>query len=207
MSCGMQVRAIPPITVTAQIHFHPEDPNGKNPRPYPREATAPRMKNGPVKRQWTRPHREALSRHSVPMKPRDAVHKTVLQTGDTAQPRANANHGRHQKRKPLIPLHSRSRFGPHELASADCMTWKVNLPLFEFARVLVRFDQVAGRCDFIRLVCGFRDGADVANPQISTPARSDWPGNAGPSGQSLPPARSRERSSTLPLHYRLRPSR
>ena len=52
-------------------------------------------------------------------------------------------------------------------------------------------DRVAGRCDFIRLVCGIRDGADVANPQISTPARSDWPGNAGPSGQSLPPTRSR----------------
>ena len=107
----MQVRAIPPITVTMQIHFHPSGPNGKNPRPYPREATAPRMKNGPVKRQWTRPHREALSRHSAPMTPRDAVHKTVLQTGDAAQPRANANHGRHQKRKPLIPLHSRSRCG------------------------------------------------------------------------------------------------
>src|SRR5215475_1469866 len=111
MSSGIQIRAIPPTTVMAQIHFHPEDPNGKNPRPYPRQAAAPRMKNGPVKWQWTRPHREALSRHSVPMKPRDAVHKTVLQTGDTAQPRANANHGRHQKRKPLVPLHSRSRCG------------------------------------------------------------------------------------------------
>ena len=45
------------------------------------------------------------------MTPRDAVHKTVLQTGDAAQPRANTNHGRHQKSKPLIPLHSRSRCG------------------------------------------------------------------------------------------------
>jgi len=108
----MHVRAIPPITVTLQIHFHPDAPNGKNPRPYPREATAPRLKNGPVKRQWTRPQREALSKHSAPMTPRDAVHKTVLQTGDTAQPRANANHGRHQKRKPLTPLHNRSRCEP-----------------------------------------------------------------------------------------------
>jgi hypothetical protein len=105
----MHVRAIPPITVTAQIHFHPDGPNGNNPRPYPREAIAPRMKNGPVKRQWTRPHLEALTKHSAPITPRDAVHKTVLQRGDTAQPIANANHGRHQKRIPLIPLHSRSR--------------------------------------------------------------------------------------------------
>src|SRR5438094_3300824 len=112
MSSGMQVRAMPPITVTAQIHFHPDGPSGKRPTPYPRETIAPRMKNGPVKPQWTRPHREALSRHSIPMTPKDAVHKTVLQTGDTAQPSANANHGRHQKRKPLSPLHSRSRCGP-----------------------------------------------------------------------------------------------
>ena len=81
------------------------------------------------------------------------------------------------------------------------------LPLFELALVFMRFDYVAGRCNFIRLVCGFGDGADVANPQISAPAKSDWPGNGGPSGQLLPPARSRERSSTLPLHDRLRPSR
>src|SRR5262245_62131598 len=100
MSSGTQVSVIPPITITAQIHSHPDGPNGKNPRPYPREATAPRMKNGPVKRQWTRPHREALSTHSVPMTPRDAVHKAVLQTGETAQPRANAIHGRHQQRNP-----------------------------------------------------------------------------------------------------------
>ena len=72
-------------------------------------SNSTRMKHGPVKRQWTRPHREALSKHSAPMTPRDAVHKTVLQMGDTAQPIANANHGRHQKRKPLIPLQSRSR--------------------------------------------------------------------------------------------------
>ena len=26
----MHVRAIPPIIVTAQIHFHPDGPNGKN---------------------------------------------------------------------------------------------------------------------------------------------------------------------------------
>src|SRR6516225_9886509 len=102
MSSGMQVRAIPPITVMAQIHFQPDGPNGKNPRPYAREAIAPRMKNGPAKQQWTRPHREALSRHNIPMTPKDAVHKRVLQMGDTAQPRANANHGRHQKRKPLV---------------------------------------------------------------------------------------------------------
>jgi hypothetical protein len=49
MSSEMQVRAIPPKTVTAQIHFHPSGPNGKNPRPYPREAIATRMKNGPLK--------------------------------------------------------------------------------------------------------------------------------------------------------------
>jgi hypothetical protein len=49
MSSGIHVRAIPPITVTAQSHFHPDGPNGKNLRPYPREATAARMKNGPVK--------------------------------------------------------------------------------------------------------------------------------------------------------------
>ena len=29
MSSGMHVRAMPPITVTAQIHFHPDGPNGK----------------------------------------------------------------------------------------------------------------------------------------------------------------------------------
>src|SRR5215472_6805197 len=86
-------------------------------------------------------------------------------------------------------------------------TTSAGSPMFELALVLVHLDHVASRYDFSRLVCGFRDEADVANPQISTPARSDWPGNAGPSGQSLPPARSREHSSTLPLHYRLRPSR
>ena len=63
----------------------------------------------------------------------------------------------------------------------------------EIAVVLVHLDHVASGCDFIRLVYDFRYGADVANPQISTPARSDWLGNAGPSGQSLPPAPSRER--------------
>jgi hypothetical protein len=38
--------------------------------------------------------------------------------------------------------------------------------------VLVRVDYVADRCDFIALVCGFRDGADVANPQISRLAKN-----------------------------------
>src|SRR6266404_2471335 len=121
MSSGMQVRAIPPITVTAQIHFHPEGPNGKNPRPYPREATAPRMKNGPVKRQWTRPHREALSRHTTPMNVSDVVHKTVFRAVGVQKPSAKVNHGTHQRTHALGPLHSRSRSGPHELASADCM--------------------------------------------------------------------------------------
>ena len=136
MSSGMQVRAIPPITVTAQIHFHPNGPNGKNPRPYPREAKAPRIKNGPVKRQWTRPHREALSRHSVPITLRDAVHKTVLQRGDTAQPRANASHGRHQKRKPLIPLHSRSRCEPPGRTVFLIVVWRPNEMELSHGRVL-----------------------------------------------------------------------
>jgi hypothetical protein len=47
----MQVSTIAPIIVTAPIHFHPDDPSGRKPRPYPREAIAPRKKNGPVKRQ------------------------------------------------------------------------------------------------------------------------------------------------------------
>jgi|SRR4030095_3215246 hypothetical protein len=41
----MQVSAMAPIIVTAPIQLHPDGPNGKSPSPYPREATAPRMKN------------------------------------------------------------------------------------------------------------------------------------------------------------------
>jgi hypothetical protein len=55
-----------------------------------------------------RPHREAFSKHTVPMNPRDIVHRTVLKPGDTKKPSANAKDGRHQKRNILAPLHSRS---------------------------------------------------------------------------------------------------
>lgn len=56
-----------------------------------------------------RPHREAFSKHSVPINPSDNVHKTVLNPGDTKKPSANANDGRHQKRNIFVPLHNRSR--------------------------------------------------------------------------------------------------
>ena len=63
-----------------------------------------------------RPHREAFSKHSVPMNPSDNVHKTVLKPGDTKKPSANANDGRHQKRNIFVPLHNRSRCsGPQAL--------------------------------------------------------------------------------------------
>ena len=56
-----------------------------------------------------RPHREAFSKHIVPMNPSDNVHKTVFKPGDTKKPSANANDGRHQKRNILVPRHNRSR--------------------------------------------------------------------------------------------------
>jgi len=63
-----------------------------------------------------RPHREAFSKHTVPMNPSDDVHKTVFKPGDTKKPSANAKDGRHQKRNILVPLHNRSRFrGPQAL--------------------------------------------------------------------------------------------
>src|SRR5262245_24952615 len=111
-----------PTIVITPIHCQPDGPSGRIPRPNPSEATAPRMKNGPVKRQWMRPQREALTKHTTPMNPSDVVHKTVLKAGDAEKPSAKANHGKHQRTHALDPLHSRSRSGPHDdLASADCM--------------------------------------------------------------------------------------
>jgi hypothetical protein len=63
-----------------------------------------------------RPHREAFSKHTVPMNPSDNVHKTVFKPGDTKKPSANANDGRHQNQNIFAPLHNTSRcFGPHAL--------------------------------------------------------------------------------------------
>jgi hypothetical protein len=45
----------------------------------------------------------------MPMNPRDNVHKTVFEPGDTKKPSANANDGRHQKRNIFVPLHNTSR--------------------------------------------------------------------------------------------------
>jgi hypothetical protein len=45
----MELSTIAPIIVMLPIHFHPDGPNGRSPIPYPREVTALRMKNGPVK--------------------------------------------------------------------------------------------------------------------------------------------------------------
>ena len=68
-----------------------------------------------------RPQREALTRHTTPMNASDVVHKTVFKAGGALKPSAKATHGTHQRRHALGPLHSRSRSGPHELASADCI--------------------------------------------------------------------------------------
>ncbi len=68
-----------------------------------------------------RPQREALTRHTTPMSASDVVHKTVFRTGGAQNPSAKANHGTHQRRHALGPRHKRSRSGPHELESADCM--------------------------------------------------------------------------------------
>ena len=57
-----------------------------------------------------RPHREALSKHAVPMNPSDNVHKTILKPGDTKKPMANANAGRHQKKNIVVPLPNTSRW-------------------------------------------------------------------------------------------------
>ena len=46
---GMEQSTTAPIIVMLPIHFHPDDPNGSSPIPYPSEATAVKMKNGPVK--------------------------------------------------------------------------------------------------------------------------------------------------------------
>src|SRR5262249_19185339 len=56
-----------------------------------------------------RPHREALTRHTTPMNPSDVVHKTVFKVGRASKPSAKTNHGTHQRRHALHPLHSRSR--------------------------------------------------------------------------------------------------
>jgi hypothetical protein len=45
----MEQSTAAPIIVMLPIHFHPDDPNGSNPIPYPSEAKAMKMKNGPVK--------------------------------------------------------------------------------------------------------------------------------------------------------------
>jgi|SRR4030095_1556096 hypothetical protein len=111
----MQVSTTAPIIVTAPIHFHPDGPSGKSPSPYPSEATAQRIRNGPVKQQWTRPQREALNRHAMPMNASDVVHKIVLKTGGSRKPSAKAHHGPHQRRNALRALHSRSCPGPREL--------------------------------------------------------------------------------------------
>jgi hypothetical protein len=42
----MKLSTIAPIIVMLPIHFHPDDPNGSSPIPYPSEVTAPRMKKG-----------------------------------------------------------------------------------------------------------------------------------------------------------------
>src|SRR5262249_9076755 len=46
---GIMLNEIPPMIVMLPIHFQPDGPNGSSPTPYPSEAMAPRMKNGPVK--------------------------------------------------------------------------------------------------------------------------------------------------------------
>jgi hypothetical protein len=56
-----------------------------------------------------RPHREAFSKHTVPINPSDNVHKTVFKPGNTKKPSANANDGRHQKRNIFVPLYNTSR--------------------------------------------------------------------------------------------------
>jgi len=43
------------------------------------------------------------------MNPSDNVHKTILKPGDTKNPMANANAGRHQKKNIVVPLHNTSR--------------------------------------------------------------------------------------------------
>ena len=76
-----------------------------------------------------RPREEAMNataaasvdRHTTPMNASDVVHKTVFRAAGVQKPSANANHGTHQRRHAPGPLHNRSRSGPHELASADCM--------------------------------------------------------------------------------------
>jgi hypothetical protein len=56
-----------------------------------------------------RPHREAFSKHTVPMNPSDNVHKTIFKPGDTKKPSANANDGRHQNKNIFAPLQNASR--------------------------------------------------------------------------------------------------
>jgi len=55
------------------------------------------------------------------MKPSDVVHKTVFTAGAAPKPSAKASHGKHQKRHPLGPLHSKSRRGPDELDASLTM--------------------------------------------------------------------------------------
>jgi hypothetical protein len=45
----------------------------------------------------------------------DVDHKIVFNPGDAKEPSAKANHGTHQRRNALDPLHSRSRSEPPEL--------------------------------------------------------------------------------------------
>jgi hypothetical protein len=73
------------------------------------------MKNGPVKRQCTRPHLEALSRQAVLMIVSDIGHKIVFNQSAVPKPSAKATHGTHQRRSPLNPQHNKSRSAPEEL--------------------------------------------------------------------------------------------
>jgi hypothetical protein len=67
------------------------------------------MKNGPVRRQWTRPHLEALTRQATPMTASDAVHKRVRSPGVSKKPSAKAHDGTHQRRRKLERRRRRSR--------------------------------------------------------------------------------------------------
>jgi IS5 family transposase len=66
--------------------------------------------------------RRVLTRHTTPTNASDVVHKSVFQLGGVKKPSAKTNQGTHQKRQALGPLHSKSRSGPLELASADCIS-------------------------------------------------------------------------------------
>src|SRR5438105_12029213 len=111
----MQQRTSAPTIVPTPIHFHPDGPKGRSSSPLPREIIAQTMKNDPVKRQCTRPHREALSRQAVPMIVSDVGHKIIFNQAGAPKPSAKATHGTHQRRNPLSPRHNKSRSAPEEL--------------------------------------------------------------------------------------------